>query len=133
MTSTDLTAVREAVAKAIEVEGLLVTPRYTGKINSPQAVVVRRQTTFDPAFDIDADHQLAIRLFVSFADLAGSQERIDQWCSPDGENSIRACIDADPTLGGIVDSCRIPTAEDERITTFAGIDYLTVDLPLEVL
>lgn len=134
MTTADLSAIREAVAAAVDAAttGLNVAARYPGVIVSPAAVVVRRSTTFDTAFDIAADHQLAIRMFMSFADLQGSQERLDDWCAPSGAESIRAAIDADPTLGGLVDFCRISGVEDEQIATYARIDYLTVDLVLEV-
>lgn len=134
MTTADLGEIRQAVAQALKcINGLTPHPRYPGVINSPAAVVVRRETTYDPTFDVGADNTLAIRLFTSFSNLPGAQDRMDDYCAPDGDLSIRAAIDADPTLGGVVDSCRVTTAEDERITAFSGIDYLTVDLVLEVI
>lgn len=133
MSTPDLAAIREAVAAALSgIDKLNAYPRYPGVINSPTAVVVRRETRYDTAFDVDADSTLAIRLFLSFANLEGSQELLDDYCSPTGTRSIRARIDVDPTLGGLVDWCRVATAEDERVTPYAGIDYLTVDLVLEV-
>jgi hypothetical protein len=134
VTSADLGDIREAVALALKaIPGLNEHPRYPKVINSPAAVVVRRETTYEPAFDVGADHTLAVRLFLSFADLAGAQGRLDDYCAADGVLSIRAAIDVDPTLGGVVDGCRVASAEDERITTYSGIDYLTVDLVLEVI
>lgn len=134
MTSTDLGEIREAVALALKCIGKLTAhARYPAVINSPAAVVVRRETTYDPTFDVGADHTLAVRIFVSFANLPGAQDQMDDYCAPAGERSIRAAIDVDPTLGGVVDACRVSTAEDERITTYGGIDYLTVDLVLEVI
>lgn len=133
MISGDLDAIRVAVARALkQVPGLTPHARYPGVINSPAAVVVRRETLYDTAFDIAATHTLAVRLFVSFSNLPGSQELLDDYCAPSGDRSIRAAIDSDPTLCGLVDYCRIASAEDERVTPYAGLDYLTVDLVLEV-
>lgn len=134
MTTTDLALIRAAVAARLNaaIPGLNSHPSYPGVLNHPAAVVARRETRYDPALDIDAEHTLVVRLFVSFADLAGSQVLLDDMCAPEGNWSIRAAIDADPTLGGVVDFCRIATAEDERQTTYSSIQYLTVDLVLEV-
>jgi hypothetical protein len=133
VTSTDLTAIREAAARALKsIPGLTPHARYPGTLNSPAAVVIRRQTASDTAFDLPADHTLAVRLFVAFGNLPGAQDLLDDYCAPEGERSIRGAIDADPTLGGLVDWCRISVAEDERVTTYGGLDYLTVDLVLEV-
>lgn len=132
-TSTDLGAIREAAALALKsIDGLKTHPRYPGVINSPAAVIVRRSTAYDAAFDIPADHTLAVRLFVAFTNLPGAQDLLDDYCAPEGDRSIRGAIDKDPTLSGVVDWCRISVAEDERVTTYGGLDYLTVDLVLEV-
>ena len=133
MTSSDLGAIREAAAAVLAtISGLNVSPRFPKVINTPAAVVTRRETTYDTAFDIAADYTLAIKLFLSFADLNGSQDLLDEYTAPAGPRSIRAAFAANPRMGGVVDWCRVSVAEDERVTNYAGIDYLTVDLVLEV-
>jgi hypothetical protein len=52
--------------------------------------------------------------------------------STSGDESISAAIQTDPTLGGVVDYSRVVSAEGERVTTYAGINYLSVDFNLEI-
>lgn len=130
----DLNAVREALATAIEtgITGLRCYPRWPGSINPPCAIVVRRETQYDPAFDVDADTTLAVRVLLGFVNTQGGQEDLDDYLAPTGAKSIPAVINADPTLGGLVAWARPSVAEAELLGTFGGIDYLYSDIVVEV-
>ena len=135
MISNNLQAIRDAVAAQLKARlpaTANVYARYPKALNNPSFVVVRQQTTYNPTFEIGAEHTLAVRAFLAFSDLTGSQQLLDDVCAPTGAWSVPAAISYDPRLGGVVDWCRIASAEDERQTDYAGITYLTVDLVLEV-
>jgi len=119
-------------ARLATITGLRVHEVWPGQLNAPAAVVSRRQTRFDQTFDGVDDFTFAVTLFVQFANDRVAQEQLDGYLSVAGVSSIVAAIHADPTLGGVVDFARVTTAEQERLTTYAGIEYLSVDFVIEV-
>lgn len=62
-----------------------------------------------------------------------SQDKIDDLCSPDGALSIRAAIDADPTLGGVAHSSRVVEARDFGVYEVAGVSYIGGEFEIEVI
>jgi hypothetical protein len=71
-------------------------------------------------------------VFVSFANTDVATEELDKYLSPTGDYSIAAAIDADPTLGGVVDYAHVESAEGEKVTNYAGTDYLSVEFVIEI-
>jgi len=126
-------AIRDGIADRLDtITGLHVHRVWPGQLNAPAAVVSRRQTRFDQTFDGVDDFTFAVTLFVQFANDRVAQEQLDGYLSVAGASSVVAAIDGDPTLGGVVDFARVTTAEQERLTTYAGIEYLSVDFVIEV-
>ena len=64
---------------------------------------------------------------------AQSQDTIDDLCSPDGALSIRAAVDADPTLGGVAHSSRVVEARDFGVYEVAGVSYIGGEFEIEVI
>ena len=62
-----------------------------------------------------------------------SQDRIDGLCSPDGASSVRAAVDADPTLGGVANSTRVVSARDFGVYDVAGVSYIGGEFEIEVI
>lgn len=62
-----------------------------------------------------------------------SQDKIDDLCSPDGALSIRAAVDADPTLGGVAHSSRVVEARDFGVYEVAGVSYIGGEFEIEVI
>jgi hypothetical protein len=82
--------------------------------------------------DGEDDLTFAVTVMVSWADQETAQETLDEYLASTGAKSIKAAIDADPTLGDIVDFAHATLVEDERITAFYGVDYLAADIIVEV-
>lgn len=57
---------------------------------------------------------------------------LDEVCDPGEMTSVSAAIDADPTLGGVVASCRVESAGNYRDLEIAGTDYYGATVVLEV-
>jgi hypothetical protein len=114
------------------IAGLRHSSNVPGTINPPHAFVKRRQTVFGVSMDGEDDLTLAVTVLVSWADQETAQETLDEYLASTGAKSIKAAIDADPTLGDIVDFAHATLVEDERITAFYGTDYLAADIIVEV-
>jgi len=114
------------------ITGLRHSPVVPGVVNPPHAFVKRRQTTFGVSMDGEDDVTFAVTVLVSWADQTTAQEALDEYLASTGAKSIKAAIDADPTLGDIVDFAHATVVEDERIAAFNGVDYLAADIVVEV-
>ncbi|MFI6681878.1 hypothetical protein [Kribbella sp. NPDC050470] len=124
---------RAGVATALRtIADLQVYERPPGEIVTDAAVVRRRGTNYDVTLDGLDDTTWGITVFVSFANTDAGAESLDDYVSQTGPKSIVAAIEDDPTLGGIVSYCHVANAEGEKVTNYAGTDYLTVDFNLEI-
>lgn len=74
-----------------------------------------------------------VRVLAGRTTEAQSQDTIDDLVSPDGPLSVRAAIDADPTLGGVAHSARVVEARDFGVYEVAGVSYIGGELELEVI
>jgi hypothetical protein len=61
-----------------------------------------------------------------------AQEALDGYASYSGAGSIRAALETDPTLGGVVDTLIVPSSASISSTTIGEQDFLTLDFQLEV-
>jgi hypothetical protein len=114
------------------IAGLRHSPNVPGVVNPPHAFVKRRQTTFGVSMDGEDDVTFAVTVLVSWADQTTAQEALDEYLASTGAKSIKAAIDADPTLDGVVDFAHATVVEDERIVAYYGTDYLAADIVVEV-
>jgi hypothetical protein len=114
------------------IAGLRHGPNAPAVPNPPHAYVRRRSTTFGVSMDGEDDTTFAVTVLVEWADQVTAQKTLDEYLASTGAKSIKAAIDADPTLGGIVDFAHATVVEDERILSFIGVDYLAADIVVEV-
>ena len=125
--------IREGLSVRLEtIAGLNAYRKAPGNITVPAAIVRRRQTRYDVTLDGADDTTWGITLFVSYANIEVAHEALDDYLDPAGASSVVAAVHADPTLGGVVDFTRVASAEGERITNYAGVDYLSVEFVVEV-
>ena len=126
--------IREALADQIAtaIPSLQVSPRSPGSITVPAAVVRRRTTTYDVTMDGADDTTYGVTVFASFANTDVGTQQLDDYLAPSGAKSVPAAIQADPTLGGVVDYCHVASAEGETVRNYAGIDYLSAELVIEI-
>jgi hypothetical protein len=74
-----------------------------------------------------------VRLIAGRVAEAEGQDKIDDLVSPDGALSVRAALDADPTLGGVAHSSRVVEARDFGVYEVAGVGYIGGELEIEVI
>ncbi len=125
--------IREGLADRLEtIAGLNVYRKAPGNITVPAAIIRRRQTQYDVTLDGADDTTYGITVFASFANVEVAHETLDAYLDPAGASSVVAAVHAEPTLGGVVDFTRVASAEGERVTNYAGVDYLSVEFVVEV-
>lgn len=103
-----------------------------GTIVTDAAIVRRRNTAYDVTFDGADDTTWGLTVLVPFSNTEVGAAALDDYVSPTGDKSVVVAIQGDPTLGGVVDYSRVVSAEGERVTSYAGINYLSVEFNLEI-
>jgi len=125
--------IREGLADRLRtITDLRVHERPPGEIITDAAVVRRRSTVYDVSLDGLVDTGWGITVFVAFSNTDAATLALDEYVSPDGPRSVALAVNADPTLGGIVDYARVISADGESVTAYAGVDYLTVEFVVEI-
>lgn len=108
-----------------------------GNPSPPTAWVLRDRTDFDITMQRGTDmYTFLIQLLVGAADNLDSQDLLDEYVAPDGSLSIKAAIEADTTLGGLVDDLRVTEVARDQIHVIsgqgAGAMYLATEFTVEV-
>lgn len=111
---------------------LRVYERPPGEIVVDAAIIRRRTTTYDVTLDGLDDTTWSIVVFVAFGNTDAGTLALDEYLSPAGPRSVPAAVHADMTLGGVVDFARVASAEGERVTNYAGSDYLSAEFVVEI-
>lgn len=102
----------------------------------PPAAIVGAPTrvAYDVAFRSPVSRlTIPIRIIAGRTTERESQDRIDGYISADGASSIRAAIDGDPTLAGAAHTTRVVEARGFGAYEVAGVQYLGVELEIEVI
>lgn len=112
-----LTEIREGLAANLDViPGLQASAYMLGNPHAPYAEVVPGETEYDKTFARGLDYwRLTVRVIVGEPSDKGAQKRLDRFLSPSGGESIKATIEADDTLGGVVDDLRVTSCTGYRL------------------
>lgn len=129
MTQPTFTAVRQALATQLgnRITGLRAVANRNAQVNPPAAIVMPVTGSFiryGTSFDGSADISLRVILLVSEADSASGQDNLDAYLATSGSSSIYAAVQADPTLGGVVQYAAVVEATAYGLMNWAGVDYL---------
>jgi hypothetical protein len=73
-----------------------------------------------------------VTMFVVKADDRAAQKRIDPFVATSGVQSVKAALEADRTLGGVVDTLRVQSVANYAASDANDVDYLAVDFEVEV-
>lgn len=128
------TSIRDGIVTRLQtIAGLTAYDHIPGHVNVPAATVSRRVTRFDSVMARGADDfEYVVRVLVSNADPKLAQEQMSEYLAGSGAKSIKAAIEGDQTLAGVVDFARVREAAEEGITHVGDVDYMAVDFVVEV-
>lgn len=129
----NLANVRDGITNALQNIGNLRIYEWIPSQVSPPAAVVSLGTG---QYDTDVDDGMVVNygvlVMLTRADDQKGQARLDEFLSQ-GTNSIFEAIDANPTLTGSCDSCRVTGWNNPGTFSIGGVEYLGVEVNLEVL
>jgi hypothetical protein len=153
----DLTAIRIALASQVqEYTGLATFPQLMDRINPPVAFVIPHSRPQNPGRSLNTgsmfvvfDETMAsdgmsgavtvnLEILVLLSEAAGierEQRALDAYLGigPSEGQSIPQAINADPTLGGLVEHCRAVGISSYGRVASGGIEYFGSHTSIEVL
>lgn len=107
------------------------------KLNPPQAYPRLVDWTYDNAFEFSGDtsmlYHFDIWVLVPMPDFNRAQTMLNPYLSPSGTRSVKAAIEEDKTLGGIVDSCRLTGGGAYGKATIGEATLLGASMRLEIM
>lgn len=127
-------AIRDALKTRLRtITGLSTYTYFPGSLNGPAAVIQRNVTNYDATMaDGSDDWEYIATLMVPWADPKVAQAAMSKYLDRTGATSIKAVIEAEDTLGGVVDFAVVKTASEEVIRTIGEVEYLAVDFTIGV-
>lgn len=133
MPTLDVAAVRTALATALaSVDGLEVSAYVPDTVDPPWAYLVPGEGQYDLDMDGGWRVDVAVRVVTSRAEDRAGQATLDGLLDSTGAGSIKAALEADPTLGGLVDDLAVRGWSGYRLYEIAGTDYYGAELLVEV-
>ena len=125
---------RDGLAEAMEViSGLRVYAEVPAAFEVPCGFVRFAGRTPGETFDGATTLRFQVVFLRSIGNVVGAQRAVDALLDAAGEGSLEAAIDADPTLGGRVDFCRLTDVGAEDGMEFGGFTYIGAPVSLEVM
>lgn len=136
MTAT-LSQVRAALKTRLQtIAGLEVYDKPPGSINPPAAVITPSPGSFltYQTSQVSHDLELLVAVFVQWGGNDDATDALDAYLADSGTYSIYATVQADPTLGGVVDSTAVFDAQNYGRHEYPeGVPYLGVEFNVGVL
>jgi len=129
-----LSDIRTAMGSALSaVPGLRVREVLPSLLTPPMAVIAPNQIEYD----LNAQNGLhrytfTVSVFVVKADDRAAQLKVDPYVAPTGTGSVKAALEADRTLGGVVNTLRVTAVNNYSSTDANDVLYLAVDFEVEV-
>lgn len=130
----DLDAVMNALGDALTaIDDLNVYPFNTSSLVAPAAVVgLPEVVEYDQTMGRGSDRaRVPLWLVVCNVDDLTAVTAINSYLSATGDNSIKAAVEADTTLGGAADTIRVVDATPETIV-IGGVEYLAAMFTIDV-
>jgi hypothetical protein len=129
----NLSEVRAGITHAIgNMNNIRIYEWIPSSVQPPAAVVSLGTGNYDADFNEGMLVQYSVLVMLTRADDQLGQQRLDDFLGQ-GNDSIFHAIDLDPTLSDSCDSCRVTGWNNPGTFTIGGIEYLGVEVNLEVL
>lgn len=125
--------IRDALAgKAANVTGLRAYAYQPDDPRPPVAFVMLDRIEYDLNAHRGADtYFFVVTVIVGRANDRASQQNLDKYLV--GADSVKKALEADRTLGGVVNTCRVTEARNYVSVNVGDTVYLQVELEVEVV
>lgn len=124
---------RDGIATRLStINGLRVSDYWRDDPRPPMAMVLPDRIEYDLNANRGADTYIfVISVLVSRADDRAAQDNVDQYIV--GPNSVKTAIEADRTLDGTANTCRVTEMRNYGQVVVGDTIYLQVEFELEVV
>lgn len=130
-----ITEIKTALkARFATISGLRTAATMPPKPEPPMVAILGPvRWRYDETMDGLVDYTFEAHLFVNPSDLTRAQTALDAYLAPTGNSSLRAAIDGDPDLGGVVHFARVIGGNAyARLVDTAGGQLLSAAVEVEV-
>jgi hypothetical protein len=132
---TPLQTILAALATALDaIPGLRVFDYMPDAIAPPTAIVqLPEAINYDLTFGRGADtYDLRVLLLVAKGSDRAATKNLASYLDAGGPTSVKAAVEANDTLGGLVDVANVKRARGVGAYTVAGVEYLGAMFDVEV-
>lgn len=128
-----LTEVRLAIKARLEtVRNLTAYAIEPGTPYCPAAWSVPVRVDYHADFDGDCTYTMGLTVAVLMSDIGQAQTALDDYLAPTGSKSIVALLEADPTLGGVVDNTTVVAMTAYGAREMGGKSVLTASFEVRI-
>ena len=133
-TSTTVTQIKEGLqTRLATISGLRAYAQQPDNVNAPFAWPMLESITYNGAMGGGLiTHIFNVSVVVGRAAERSAQNALDGYLSYSGASSVRAAIEADRTLGGVVQNLIVETASNISTLDANDATYLMVDFRVVV-
>ena len=126
--------ITEALKNALTVvPGLRVYDYLPDQINPPLGYVGIQQVNYHGAFrGGNPVHTYTITIVVGRVSERASQRALDEFLAYDGDRSVRAAIESDPTLDGVIQTLVVTDGGNLAPLTMGDVTYVSIDFSVTV-
>jgi len=130
-----LTDIRSGLATRIAtISGLRTAATIPDQVNPPVAIVIPERLTYDDAYGKGlVTYSFLVQVIVGKVSERTSQNKIDGFINPTGATSIKAAIEGDKTLNGVVFDTRVTEVTGYSVVQVGDIAYMSCEFRVTVL
>lgn len=116
-----MAAIREALRAALRtIPGCQVSAYLLANPTLPSLMITAGEVEYDTAMARGLDTwTLLVQGMVALTTDEGQQKQLDKWRASSGAESVKAAVESDRTLGGVVQDARVVMVSEDRVY---GID-----------
>jgi hypothetical protein len=132
---SSMSDLRQGLAEALRaIPSLRVYELLPDNPNPPGVAISLDRVVYDSVFARGCDeYEFTVHLFVARGDDRSAQVRIEDYVAGSGPSSIKAAIEADPTLGGVAQTVRVSEARNIGTQDRAdGTSLMIVDFTVTI-
>lgn len=131
----DLSTIRTNLAARIAtISGLRTAATIPDQVNPPIAIVIPERLTYDDAYGKGlVTYSFLVQVIVGKVSERTSQNKIDGFINPTGATSIKAAIEGDKTLNGVVFDTRVTEVTGYSVVQVGDIAYMSCEFRVTVL
>jgi hypothetical protein len=131
----EMSAIRTALASKIgTISGLRTAATVPDQVSPPIAVIIPERVTYDEAYARGlVVYTFIVQVVVGKVSERSAQNRLDGFVNSSGATSIKAAIEADKSLGGVVFDSRVTEMTSYTVVQIGDIAYLSCEFRVTVL